>query len=214
MADKAWKQFERTCAEWFSRWLSGKLESDLVEDTRVIARQALLGRMVERIWGDMAIHPKIAPRMQPLARWFMDTFMVDAKLRKKFKLPSLLTYPDHEFWTWWEKLTDDAVKSNAKQRLMVLMENHSKTHILAFGEKERDWFEEHGAHIDGSNFPKLKLEFFQTRGTIRDAKDRVTFCEFEAFLKWVDPTRLGCPEVQHDEVPPATEGVGQQEAGV
>ena len=191
MGDKAWKKFERTCAEWFSRWLAGKLESDLVEDTRIIARQALLGRMVERIWGDMAIHPKIAPRMQPTARWFMDTFMVDAKLRKRFKMPSLLTSPNHDFWFWWDKLGEDAAKAGGKKRLMVLMEGGSKGHVLAFGGKELEWFL---SNCGGVRFPTLKLLAHT------DEREAVTFCEFEAFLKWADPVVLGCPEVQRDAV--------------
>lgn len=195
MGDTPWKKFERTCAEWFSRWLCGAVDkkNSTVAEERIICRQSLMGRMVERIWGDMAIHPKIDPAFRPAAEWFMGKFMVDAKLRKRFRLTSLLTSPHHEFWQWWDKLTDDASRAGGKYRLMVLMEAGSKGHILAFGNHERQWFLD---QFGGFKFPSMGMWMRQDAEKLEE----ISFCEFEEFLKWADPVGLGCPEVKRDAV--------------
>lgn len=200
MASSAWKTWERTCSKAFSRWLSGALdkESPRVEDERVVCRQSLMGRMVERKYGDLAIHPDCSERMRPRADWFMRTFMVDAKKRAAFRLPSLLTSPEHEFWKWWEKLSEDAGKQG-KRRLMVLLDHNSKAHVLAFGASEKKWLDDI-VKIREATFPTLHYraaaEFEPTTGQNLAAfgKDKIVFCEFERFLRGVDPVLLGCPE--------------------
>jgi len=194
MADSGWKRWERGCAERFSRWLCGVNEKQAkVEHNRIISRQSLLGRMVEERWGDMAIHPKCSDRMMPAAKWFMRTFIVDAKKRKTFRLPSLLTSPNHDFWKWWQKTTDDSIQPDGvKFRLMTLLDHNSKAHILAFGRREsRHWTDQLGFMRPFPFFlisHRLKLE--------DGDREEITFCEFEKFLEWADPVALGCPEVQ------------------
>lgn len=191
MSDKPWKAWERSCAEKFSRWLAGGATG--AEAERVVSRQSLLGRMVEEIYGDLAIHPKCSDRMKPAARWFMQTIIVDAKKRAAFRLPSLLTSPKHQFWTWWDKMTGDA---KSKLRMMVLMDYNSKAHILAFGRKEAAHFLSSSGKL---SFPTLVL---RSPLAVEDVgefeRQEVTFCEFEAFLGAIDPVTLGCPEVKSE----------------
>lgn len=188
---------------WFSRWLSGALEkeSPRAEENRVVCRQSLMGRMVERKYGDLAIHPDCSERMRPRADWFMRTFMVDAKKRASFRLPSLLTSPGHEFWKWWEKLSVDAGEQG-KRRLMILLDHNSKAHILAFGAGERRWLEDIvGLRWSQTPFPILRLDAYCLVGA---EKETINFCEFEAFLRWAEPVALGCPEEKPNELPVTT----------
>lgn len=197
MADKAWKAWERTCAEWFSRWLSGSLDkkSPTVEDERVVCRQSLMGRMVERKYGDLAIHPACSERMRPCADWFMKTFMVDAKKRASFRLPGLLTSPGHEFWNWWAKLSEDA-GAQGKRRFMVLLDHNSKARVLAFGRSESKVFTDNLGFM--RPFPFFNMS--HRIDTLQDGdREEMTFCDFDKFLRWADPVGLGCPEGKRDE---------------
>lgn len=193
MSDSPWKVWERTCAERFSLWLSGRLgkESPKVDEARIVCRQSLMGRMVERKYGDMAIHPDCAEKYRPAARWFMEKFHVDAKKRAAFRLPGLLTSPLHQFWDWWMKITNEA-GAGGKYRLMVLLDHNSKAHILAIGEKERNWLSDTINGIRTGGFPYMVL---------KNGGEEIILCEFEKFLKWADPQMLGCPEIEKDGTP-------------
>lgn len=202
MASSAWKVWERTCAERFSLWLSGCLgkESPKVEEARVVCRQSLMGRMVERKYGDLATHPDCTERMRPRADWFMKTFMVDAKKRASFRLPGLLTSPDHEFWKWWEKLSEDA-GAQGKRRFMVLLDHNSKARVLAFGRSESKVFTDNLGFM--RPFPFFNMS--HRIDTLPDGnREEMTFCDFDKFLKWADPVQLGCPEEKLNELPVKT----------
>jgi len=173
----SWKQWERVVAEKLSRWLTeGKCRT-------VVSRQSLMGRMVERIYGDMAIHPDCPEKHLPIARLFMDWFYVDAKNRQAFRLPGLLTQAKHPFWGWWNKLSGD-VKPQTKFRLMPLLEGTSKAHIVVTGSWERGVF-------DGL-FNRFKAPYMvmpasrQTDG--RDSS--ILICTLEDLLGWIDPSIL------------------------
>lgn len=181
--DKAWKKWERTVAESLSRWMSGG------RCKTIVARQSLLGRMVERKYGDMAPHPDCPEKWRPAARWFMEKFHVDAKVRKAFRLPALLTGPAHPFWSWWGKLTHEAAMAGAKMRLMVLLAKPSNEHVLVFGRRERQWFD---------SLVGLKLSFpsMTLRRAYAEAggdEEAVTLVQLEPMLKFLDPQALGCP---------------------
>jgi hypothetical protein len=180
-----WKKWERTCAEQFSRWLAGKPGSDLVADKHILCRQSLMGRMVERKYGDLAIHPDCIPPMRPLAEWFMKQIMVDAKNRKAFRVPSLITSPLHPFIEWWSKLTVTA-SEQMKWRLMVILNKPSNEHILIFGQPEREWLNKSVGDVQ-----KL-IPVFQFRPV--NGSEVVTICQLEDFLESIDPFSLGCPK--------------------
>lgn len=202
MASSSWKVWERTCSKVFSRWLSGAIdkESPRVEEERVVCRQSLMGRMVERKYGDLATHPDCSDAMRPRADWFMKTFMVDAKKRAAFRLPGLLTSPDHEFWKWWEKLSEDA-GAQGKRRFMVLLDHNSKARVLAFGRAESKFFNDQLGFM--RSFPFFNMS--HRINTLPDGdREEMTFCDFDKFLKWADPVLLGCPEEKPNELPVQT----------
>lgn len=172
VADQAWKAHERAVAAAFSRWLAGGREG------QVISRQALHGRMVERLWGDLAIHPDCPARWQPTASWFMGRFFVDAKRRAAFSLPAMVASPRHEFWSWWAKLSDQAPSD--RLRFMVLMERGKR--LLAYGDRERAVFSDQF----GAPAPAPRLD-------LCGGPERVTICHFEGWLRWADPEGLGRP---------------------
>lgn len=172
MADQAWKAHERATAAAFSRWLTEGREG------QVISRQALHGRMVERLWGDLAIHPDCPARWQPAAAWFMGRVFVDCKRRAAFTLPAMLSSPGHAFWAWWEKITDQSPSD--RLRLMVLMERGKR--LLAYGSRERVAF----GGLFGNTAPEPHLDLF-------GGPERVTICHFEGWLRWVDAEGLGRP---------------------
>jgi hypothetical protein len=180
-----WKKWERTCAEQFSRWLAGKPGSDLVADKHIVCRQSLMGRMAERKYGDLAIHPDCIPEMRPRADWFMKQIMVDAKNRKAFRIPSLLTSPRHVFIEWWDKITGDA-SEQLKWRLMVVLNKPSNEHILIFGQAEREWLNKSVGDI------RRLFPVFEYRAI--EGREIITICQLEGFLLSVDPASLGCPK--------------------
>jgi hypothetical protein len=196
MPDSPWKKFERLTAVKISKWLAqGAVRG--VEAERVICRQALLGRMVENIWGDLAMHPQCSERMRPAAEWFMGKVMVDCKNRKKFRLPGILTEAAHPFWRWWEKLKNDAMGAGQKMAFIVAMNQPSKEHILAFGESEAAWvWDACGRYA----VPSMDI--------IRKGRERVSFMILEKFLDVVDPVALGCPMVEVGNVPQEAEQAG------
>lgn len=195
MGDTPWKKWERTVAEAFSRWLSETADKEpRAVGGRVVCRQSLMGRMVESVFGDLAIHPQCAAKYLPAAQWFMTTFMVDAKNRKAFRLPSLLRSPKHEFWGWWDKLGDDAARAGGKHRLMVMLDKSCGVHTLAFGGRDRDWLMSQCGRFTFQHF------VMETPKGDRENPEKVVFCEFESFLEWANPVGLGCPEVE-SEVP-------------
>lgn len=179
-----WKQWERTCAEQFSRWLAGKLGSDLVRDKHIVCRQSLMGRMVERKYGDLAIHPNCIAEMRPAAEWFMKQIMVDAKNRKQFRIPSLLTSPLHPFIEWWSKLTITA-SEQLKWRFMVILNKPSNEHVLVFGQPEREWLNKSVGDVRAL-FPVFEFRPLKTT-------EPVFICQLEDFIASVSPVALGCP---------------------
>lgn len=181
MGDTPWKKWERTTAEQLSNWLTEGTRKD------VLVRQSLMGRMVERLYGDFALNPRGVERWRPLGTWFMQTFHVDAKNRKAFRLPSMLTSPDHPFWEWWAKLSKEASMGGGKKRLMLLLAKPSNERIAVIGQREWKWFEEVlGKPVGKAWFPVFRLY----RPEIEEA---VRFCELGRLLRWIDPTLLGCP---------------------
>lgn len=188
MSDKPWKVFEREVARGFSKWVTDG------DDDKVICRQALLGRMVESVFGDLAVNPKCDPRWKQAGSWFMSKFMVDAKNRKAFSLSGLLTAPLHPFWAWWEKLEDDAARAGSKTPLIVVLDKATRARLLAFSDVAMRAFQ------DLFGFPE---RWMGVRGVVdRESPDvlpskarihKVVFMKFEDFFKWVSPYGLGCP---------------------
>ena len=189
----AWKAFERLAAVKFSKFLAQDTVTG-VEAERVICRQALHGRMVENIWGDLAVHPKCSERMLPAAAWFMNNVMTECKNRKVFRLPAILSAAAHPFWEWWEKLSNNA---GQKKRFLVAMNQPSKEHILAYGEREATWiWDAFGRHA----IPSMDI--------IREGRERVSFVILEDFIRVADPVALGCPRVEVGNVPEEIEPKG------
>jgi len=210
MADKAWKAWERLVGGTLSRWLSTPWIKSGRDD--LICRQALYGRMVERKYGDMAIHPDCPEKWRKAAMWFMTTFHVDAKNRAKFRIPSLLTNPLHEFWKWWAKLTHEAAMAGGKKRLMVLLAKPGNEHLLVIGMRELMWISD--LLGKGWDFPMFTL---QRRGTLPEDEEKLFICQFEEFLKFADAQLLLCPGPdggsKHETPDVAAEGVRGGNAG-
>jgi hypothetical protein len=177
-ASHAWKDFERTVGAAFSRWLTDGTRKD------VVARQSLLGRMVERKYGDLAPHPDCPDRWRSAVSWFFETFQVDAKNRKSFRLARVLATPNHEFWGWWAKLTEQTAVAGAKKRLMVIQ--HPGAHLLLFGVRERLWLRDQAGRW---TFPTFSFR----RGKEID-EEVLTICRLENWTRAVSPVSLGCPE--------------------
>lgn len=174
MPDTPWKVFERTVAKAISLWLSsGKCP-------QVIARQALVGRMVERIGGDTGIHPKCPAEWLPAARWFQTSFQVDAKNRKKFRLDRLLARPKGDLWNWWEKLRSES-EGTGKTPLMVLQ--HGGMHVAVITPR---FFGQVEAVANVYESPWMKIG--------RNIDEVLHLCEFEKLLDHVEPEHLGCPK--------------------
>lgn len=209
MADSAWKVFERTTALAFSTWMAQGVRG--VEGERILARQSMMGRMIERKYGDLAIHPKCSDRFLPMARWFMERFQVDAKNRKAFRLPGLLTSPAHVFWGWWAKLSEEVprysrtllppidkgvviegsgyrVEEKGKIRLMVILNNPSKEHLLVLGFEDMEFFQS-ALGLMNKAIPTIEIRHANT-------EDAVKIVVLEDFLRWADPVSLGCPKVE------------------
>jgi hypothetical protein len=177
VADAAWKAHERAVGAAFSRWIAQTPPKGKAPE--IISRQALHGRMVERLWGDLAIHPKCPDAWLPAAAWFMGRFQVDAKRRKVFSLPAWLSSPKHAVWGWWDKLTDETASD--KFRMMILMDRKSR--ILVYGEREAKWIEEQQGKSDHT--------LFRTRSPERET---LAVCHFETALRWLDPSAYDCPK--------------------
>lgn len=208
MSDSPWKVLERTTALALSTWLAQGVKG--VEGERILARQSMMGRMIERKYGDLAIHPKCSDRFLPMARWFMERFQVDAKNRKKFRLPGLLTSPAHVFWEWWAKLSGEvprysrilksspragdpsagviSVEEKGKIRLMVILNNPSKEHLLVLGFEDMEFFQSALGLMDKA-IPTIEIRHANT-------EDAVKIVVLEDFLRWADPVSLGCPKVE------------------
>jgi hypothetical protein len=167
----------------------------------------MMGRMIERKYGDLAIHPKCSDRFLPMARWFMERFQVDAKNRKAFRLPGLLTSPSHVFWEWWAKLSGEVprysrillpgiftteagpkVEEKGKIRLMVILNNPSKEHLLVLGFEDMEFFQS-ALGLMNKAIPTIEIRHANT-------EDAVKIVVLEDFLRWADPVSLGCPKVE------------------
>jgi len=205
--DSAWKVWERQCATLFSRWLAQGFKG--VEADRILSRQALMGRMIERTYGDLTVHPKCSDRFLPMARWFMNTFQVDAKNRQAFRLPGLLTGEKHPFWDWWDKLSEETPRystytlptgpgesesrSKGKIRMMVILNNPSKEHLLVLGFGDGDFYEGACGKMSDA-IPTIEISKVGTKGTVA-----VKIVTLENFLNWADPVAMGCPKVRWTE---------------
>lgn len=176
----AWKAWERQVGASISRWLSFGASKDL------LCRQSLMGRMVECKYGDLAIHPSCPPSWMVQAQWFMETFMVDAKNRKAFRLAALLTQPANQFWEWWAKHTKQAAEAGGKKRMMVMQ--HGGAHVLVWGKREVDWMMP--TIGDKWPFPAYQVQ----RRWDTEEEECLVFCQFENWLKFADPVTLGCPK--------------------
>ena len=193
------------CAERFSYWLAGDAAKG-VEARQIIARQSMYGRMIERKFGDLAIHPQCSDRFLPMARWFMERFQADAKNRKAFRLPGLLTAPAHVFWNWWAKLSGETpryrremlppgdggikwrINEWGKIRLMVIMNAPSKEHLLVLGFEDMEFFQSAMGTMDKA-IPTFEIRKVKT-------EDAVKIVVLEDFLRWADPVSLGCSKVE------------------
>jgi len=209
MGDSPWKAWERNCSKIISRWLAQGVTG--VEGERIICRQALTGRMVEQIYGDMAIHPKCSDRFRRVAQWFMDHVQVDSKNRKAFRLPGLLTGAKHPFWDWWAKLTEETPRystyslptgpgetetyQKGKIRMMIILNNPSKEHLLILGFEDMGFIEDAVGRMHHA-IPTFEISKIGTNATIG-----VKIVVLEDFLEWVDPVALGCPKVEAGNVP-------------
>lgn len=202
MPDSPWKVFERTCATLYSRWLA-QGETGVMSE-RIVSRQALMGRMIERTYGDLTVHPKCADRYLPMAKWFMKTFQIDAKNRKAFRLPGLLTGVRHPFWIWWDKLSEETPRyrtynlpmgpgeteehHEGKIRMMVIMNAPSKEHLLVLGFGDGEFYESALGKMDRA-IPTFEIRRVGT-------EDAVKIVVLEDFLEWADPVALGCPKLE------------------
>lgn len=180
MGDTSWKKHERAVGAAFSRWIAQTPKGK--KPPAIVARQDLRGRMVERLWGDLAIHPDVTPKWAEAASWFMNWAMVDAKRRKVFSLPALLRSPSHDLFKWWAKL-DEQCPSD-RMRFMVLMDRGAR--LLVYGRREakviHDWA--------GDDLYPL----YQFRAQVGSALDEpLTVCHLEAFLRAIEPAAFGCP---------------------
>jgi len=177
VADDAWKKFERLTAEAFSRWITDDWGKK--KPAPLLSRQSLMGRMVERLYGDLSVHPDCPPEWVPAASWFMDAFQADAKNRKQFRIERTIVRPEDPLWGWWAKLTDET--RSDKFRMMVARQG--TVVALIYGERERAAF--HDAW--GSEMPISTLDLRAP------GRERLTLCDLRSFLKWSDPAGLGCP---------------------
>ena len=175
MAEQGWKVEERRVAMAFSKWLSGgKCE-------RVLARQKMQGRMIERLHGDLAPHPDCPLIWSPAADWFARGFQVDAKRRAAFSVKGLLTQPAHPVYAWWQKLSEQT--RSGKWRMLVALEG--QTRVLIYGEQEATWLDER--HGRKGLPPYLRLS------SGREGQERLSLFHLDAWLKAVDPVGLGVP---------------------
>jgi hypothetical protein len=203
MPDSPWKKFERLVAERFSKWMAQGAKG--VDAERILSRQALMGRMIERTYGDLTVHPKCSSRFLPMAKWFMEKFQVDAKNRKAFRLPGLLTGAEHPFWGWWEKLTEEtprwsrimtrdgssgkvSTEEKGKVRLMVIMNAPSKEHLLVLGYGDTEFLDSAMGLMD-REIPTIRIRRVKTA-------DAVKIVVLEDFLNWADPVSMGCPKIE------------------
>jgi hypothetical protein len=208
MPDSPWKKWERQVAVLFSRFLAQGGTG--VEAERILSRQALMGRMIERTYGDLTVHPKCSDRFRPMAKWFMERFQVDAKNRKAFRLPGLLTGAEHPFWGWWEKLSEETprysrvltrtprvddpsasimgVEEKGKIRMMVIMNCPSKEHLLVLGYGDGEFYESALGNMSRA-IPTFEIQRVRT-------EDAVKIVVLEDFLEWADPVALGCPKLE------------------
>lgn len=177
MPDTPWKRLERKVAESFSMFLSGG------KCRTVLSRQALWGRMVERIYGDLAIHPACPKEWFAAAKWFMEWAHVDAKNRQAFRIAGLLTQKKPPFFQWWDKLTGE---SPNKMRFMVLLDKASRTQVIAFGTREDELIEKSIGCWRGA-IPNIHMRRLDIYGKI----ESIYLCQFEQFLKRIDPSLLG-----------------------
>ena len=180
MADTAWKAHERAVGVAFSRWIAQTPTGK--KPPAIIARQALQGRMVERLWGDLALHPDVTPKWAAAASWFMNWTMVDAKRRKVFSLPALLRSPSHAMFEWWAKL-DEQCPSD-RMRLMVLMDRGAR--LLVYGHREAQVFQE---MVGEGLYPLYKFRAQQGA----PCEEPLTICHLDAFVRAVEPGAFGCP---------------------
>jgi hypothetical protein len=176
VADDPWKKFERLMAESFSRWITGEWGKG--KPAPLLSRQSLMGRMVERLYGDLSVHPDCPPEWVAAASWFMATFQADAKNRKKFRIERTITRPDDPLWGWWAKLTDET----ASDKLRMMVARQGTVVALIYGEREA------GEFTDAWGTPP-----FATLRLVAEGRERLTLCDLRAFLKWSDPAGLGCP---------------------
>lgn len=177
MPDSSWKVLERFCAASFSRWLSdGK-------NDKLLARQSMYGRMIERRWGDLAVHPDCPTDWRPQAEWFMRTFHVDAKRRQAFDLAGLLN-DKPEFWLWFDKTRQEALERNAYE-LLVLRIPRRRGLWVAF-QTARAWFTD--THGYGWPFPTLGVS------RASDSIQIVSIWRLGDLLDWLDPISLDCPK--------------------
>jgi hypothetical protein len=164
--------------------------------------------MIERTYGDLSVHPKCSDRFLPIARWFMNTFQVDAKNRQAFRLPGLLTGEKHPFWDWWDKLSEETPRystytlptgpgesesrSKGKIRMMVILNNPSKEHLLILGFGDGDFYEGACGKMSDA-IPTIEISKAGTKGTVA-----VKIVSLENFLNWADPVAMGCPKVREE----------------
>lgn len=180
MADTAWKAHERAVGVAFSRWIAQTPKGK--KPPAIIARQALQGRMVERLWGDLALHPDVTPKWMSSASWFMNWVMVDAKRRKVFSLPALLRSPSHAMFEWWAKL-DEQCPSD-RMRFMVLMDRGAR--LLVYGRREAKVI-----HDATGNLPFPSYQFRAQDDAHLD--EPLTICHLDAFVRDIEPDAFGCP---------------------
>lgn len=175
----SWKAHERAVGAAFSRWIAQTPTGR--KPPAILSRQALHGRMVERLWGDLAIHPDVTTKWAAASSWFMNWAMVDAKRRKVFSLPAVLRSPSHPVFEWWEKLTDQCPSD--RMRLMVLMDRGAR--FLMYGEREAAVLHEGGE----PSYPYYRLH----PASESPLDERLTFCHLDAFVRAIEPEAFGCP---------------------
>lgn len=172
MSEANWKRFERRVAEGFSLWLSNGASK------QVVARQALMGRMVERLYGDLAPHPDCPGRFRARADWFMGRFFVDAKRRRSFSIEGVAFQRAHPFWLWWDKITRQA---DAEGKLKIMVLASGRRAVAAWSTAEESRFRD----TDGGRITYVKVAPL--------AAPSVYFASFDTLLKRFEPDAFGAP---------------------
>ena len=170
------KNWERTVAKAFSMWITHG------ETDAAIVRQSMMGRMVERIIGDLAASPDVTDKWRASAQWFASSIMVDAKNDINFSMRNIIGKSGTAMLAWWKKLSDNASRSGRRPLLVPLDGQSNERYIVLCHGMAEDSI--HGWPNSVSDYIVLRI-----RGT-----DPLVILRLDDFINVADPNRLGCPQ--------------------